>query len=85
MGKQYRHMSFEERALLQIELGNVESIRSIARRLGRSTSTLSREVIRQNEPVYTASLAAKPYRQCPSPCVGGLYAADEEVPSFSAW
>nr|WP_235430426.1 helix-turn-helix domain-containing protein [Xanthomonas sp. MUS 060] len=78
-------MSFEERALLQIELGNGASIRPIARRLGRSASTLSREVIRQNEPVYTASLVAKRYRQYPSACVGGLYATDEETSSFSAW
>nr|WP_230596955.1 helix-turn-helix domain-containing protein [Xanthomonas albilineans] len=34
-------MSFEERALLHIELGNGASIRSIARGLGRSASTLT--------------------------------------------
>ncbi|MEA9577339.1 IS30 family transposase, partial [Xanthomonas campestris] len=62
-------MSSEERALLQIELGNGASIRSIARRLGRSASTLSREVMRQNASVYTASFAAKRYRQRRSACV----------------
>ncbi len=41
MGKQYIHMSSEERALLQIGVSNGASIRSIARRLSRSASTLS--------------------------------------------
>ncbi|WP_223572293.1 helix-turn-helix domain-containing protein, partial [Xanthomonas citri] len=49
MGTQYRHLGSEERALLQIELGNGMSINSIARRLNRSASTLSREIRRQGE------------------------------------
>ena len=54
MGKQYSHLSSEERAVLQIERGNGASIRSIARRLGRSASTLARETARQHGSVYAA-------------------------------
>ncbi|WP_170115355.1 helix-turn-helix domain-containing protein, partial [Xanthomonas oryzae] len=57
MGTQYRHLGSEERALLQIELGNGMSINSIARRLNRSASTLSREIRRQGEPGYAATSA----------------------------
>jgi len=61
MGKQYSHLSSEERALLQIEVGNGASIRSVAQRLGRSPSTLSRELRRQEGPAYAATLAAQRY------------------------
>jgi IS30 family transposase len=50
MGKQYSHLSSEERAVLQIEVINGASIRSIARRLCRKVSMLSRELGRQEEP-----------------------------------
>lgn len=63
MGKQYSHLSSEERALLQIERGNGASTRSIARRLSRSASTLSRELVRQHGSVYAASVAAENYRR----------------------
>lgn len=63
MGKQYSHLSSEERAVLQIEIGNGASVRSIARHLGRSASTLSRELGRQQEPVYRAAPAAQGYRK----------------------
>jgi len=62
MGKHYSHLSSEERAVLQIELGNGASVRSIARRLNRSASTLSRELDRQNDCVYAASVAAQNYK-----------------------
>ncbi|MGE6332097.1 helix-turn-helix domain-containing protein, partial [Stenotrophomonas sp. NPDC077659] len=42
MGKHYSHLSSEERAVLQLEIADGVSIRSIARLLGRSASTLSR-------------------------------------------
>ncbi|AZR24058.1 helix-turn-helix domain-containing protein [Xanthomonas vasicola] len=42
MGTRYRHLGSEERALPQIELGNGMSINSLARRLNRRASTLSR-------------------------------------------
>jgi len=64
MKKQYRHLSSEERAILQIEVCNGASIRSIARRLNRSASTLSRELGRQGEPTFVARLAAQRYQRC---------------------
>ncbi|WP_341809529.1 IS30 family transposase [Xanthomonas oryzae pv. oryzicola] len=71
MGTQYRHLGSEERALLQIELGNGMSINSIARRLNRSASTLSREIRRQGEPGYAATSAASNYRLRRRACVRG--------------
>ena len=64
MGKQYCHLNSEERAMLQIEVSNGASIRSIARRLSRSASTLSRELGRQAESTYVARLAAQRYQRC---------------------
>lgn len=58
MGKQPSHLSSEERAVLHIERGNGASIRSIARRLGRSASTLAREMAWQHGSVYAARKAA---------------------------
>nr|WP_245149942.1 IS30 family transposase [Xanthomonas axonopodis] len=49
--------------MLQIEISNGASMRSIARRLGRSASTMCRELGRQQEPAYAATLAAQRYRQ----------------------
>ncbi|MBZ3929888.1 transposase [Xanthomonas citri pv. thirumalacharii] len=45
------------------------SINSIARRLNRSASTLSREIRRQGEPVYAATSAASNYRLRRRACV----------------
>lgn len=43
MGKHYSHMSSEERVMIQIEIENGSSLRSVARRLGRSlVSTIKR-------------------------------------------
>lgn len=46
MSRIYHHLSPEERAVIMIEHQNGSSLRSIARRLGRSPSTLSRELRR---------------------------------------
>lgn len=46
MTNQYPHLSFNERAELCLGLRQGESLRSIARRIGRSASTLSRELQR---------------------------------------
>ncbi|RXR07303.1 IS30 family transposase [Pseudoxanthomonas composti] len=62
MGKYYSHLSSEERAVLQIEISNGASIRSIARRLSRSACTVSRELGRQKEPRYIAKLAGQRYQ-----------------------
>lgn len=42
MGRQCSHLSSEERAVLQVEIGDGTSIRPIARHLGRSASALTR-------------------------------------------
>ncbi|MCC4618911.1 helix-turn-helix domain-containing protein [Xanthomonas cassavae CFBP 4642] len=47
MGRQYSHLSPEERAVLQVERDRGTSLRAIGRRLGRSASTLSRKIGRQ--------------------------------------
>jgi IS30 family transposase len=69
MGKQYQHLSAEERAVIQIERRNGSSLRSIARTLDRSVSTISREVLRNEveaEPGkrlrYEAKTAGMAYR-----------------------
>jgi IS30 family transposase len=56
-------MSAEERAVLQLELDRGSSLRSIGRRLGRSASTLSREVGLLGLPSYSAHLAGEGCRQ----------------------
>ena len=50
-GKWYTHFSREEREEIAIGLERGESIRSIAKRLGRSPSSVSRE-IRRNTPLF---------------------------------
>lgn len=63
MGKHYTHMSAEERAVLQLERDQGSSLRSIGRRLGRSASTLSREVRLLGMSPYSAHPAGECYRQ----------------------
>ncbi len=57
---QYKHFSIEEREEIQLGLWRKESVRSIARRLGRSHTSLVREIGR-NKPMlfhrYTPRLA----------------------------
>ncbi|WP_425533361.1 helix-turn-helix domain-containing protein, partial [Xanthomonas oryzae] len=48
MSKSYQHLSAEERAMLQIERTRGQSVRAISRILGRSPSTLSRELAKQD-------------------------------------
>lgn len=55
-------MSEEERAVVQIDIQDGKSMRSIARRLGRSPSTLSRELARQDVRAYSATEAGRDYR-----------------------
>ncbi|WP_073525671.1 IS30 family transposase [Pseudomonas fluorescens] len=62
MPRHYNHLSAEERAVVQIEIQDGKSMRSIARRLGRSPSTLSRKVARQGAGAYSATEAGKNYR-----------------------
>ena len=62
MRKQYNHLSIEERAVIMTELERKSSIRKISTLLGRSPSTISREIKRFPDPsnyhVRTASQAA---------------------------
>jgi transposase, IS30 family len=47
---QYKHLSIEERETIQLGLWNKESVRSIAKRLGRSHSSVVREINRNLPP-----------------------------------
>ena len=51
MGEVYSHLSEEERQVIQIEIGNGTGIRAIGAMIGRSPSTVSRE-IKRNTCVY---------------------------------
>ena len=62
MSRTYHHLSAEERAVLMIEHQNGSSLRSIALRLGRSASTLSRELRRCGTAAYHATHAGCAYR-----------------------
>lgn len=57
---QYQHLTIEERELIQLMLWKKQSIRAIAEELGRSPSSISREIRRNKPPerhVYTPRLA----------------------------
>lgn len=58
-GSSGRYLSVEERIEIQVGIGTGESIRSIARRLGRSASTVSREVTRHGVGGRSGYSAAK--------------------------
>ncbi|MEV9638644.1 helix-turn-helix domain-containing protein [Burkholderia pseudomallei] len=65
MKKKYQHLSAEDRAAIMIERQRGTSMREIARRLGRSASTVSRELARNRNaatPRYDATQAASSYR-----------------------
>ena len=67
MRKQYNHLSIEERVVIMTELERKSSIRKISTLLGRSPSTISREIKRFPDPsnyhVRTASRAANAPKQ----------------------
>lgn len=62
MSRHYKHLSAEERAVVQIGIQDGKSMRSIARRLERSPSTLRREVARQGAGAFSATEASSDYR-----------------------
>jgi IS30 family transposase len=65
MKKKYRHLSAEERAVIMIESGKNTSVRAIGRLLGRSASTITRELARnrvESARCYDATGAARAYR-----------------------
>ena len=64
MAKTYTHFSPEERAIIHIRLAEEHSMRSIATLLGRSPSSVSRELARSDDDKpYNATTAAEQYRQ----------------------
>ena len=79
--KTYKHLSAEERAVIMIEHDNGSSLRTIARRLGRSASSISREIRRNavltardrvdaaRRASYDATQAARGYRERRKRCV----------------
>lgn len=78
MGKQYQHLSIEERAVIMTMRGQGESVRRVAAALGRSPSTISRELQRngasirdsvhlgrpRNVPGYDARAAGERAKRC---------------------
>ena len=72
MKKNYSHLSAEERAVIMIEHRKESSVRSIAQLLGRSASTVGRELTRNRDasrPHYDATQAASAYRVRRERCV----------------
>jgi IS30 family transposase len=72
MKKNYRHLSAEEHAVIMIGYGKDTSVYAIARLLGRSASTVSREVARnrdESRPSYDATRAASADRTRFERCV----------------
>lgn len=66
----YTHLSIEERESLLLGIGKGESIRKIAKELGRSPSTLSRELKRncKNRESYSPNQAARNYHKRRKKC-----------------
>jgi IS30 family transposase len=72
MKKNYSHLSAEERAMIMIEHQRGTGVRTIARLLERSASTVSRELARNRDgsvPHYDATRAASAYRIRRERCV----------------
>ena len=62
MGEVYSHLSEEERQVIQIEVGNGASIRGIGAMLGRSPSSISREIKRNTWFPSNENESYRPYR-----------------------
>ena len=62
MGEVYSHLSEEERQVIQIEIGNGTGIRAIGAMIGRSPSTVSREIKRNAWFPSNESESYRPYR-----------------------
>lgn len=74
----YNHLTIEERECLMLSRERGESIRQIAKKLGRAPSTVSRE-LRRNPGPYRASAAQKQYRCNRRRCVRRTVLADREL------
>ena len=73
---QYKHLSLEEREDIMVSRSHGKSIGEIARRIGRSKSTVSREIKGNSFPVgpgpgacYRATTAQRKYRRRRLACV----------------
>jgi len=81
MGKSYSHLNSSERAVIQLGLEQGCSLRSIARSLDRSVSTISRELSRNNweNPAYRVG------RRGRRPIAGGYHAgtADQRAQTLA--
>lgn len=78
MGEVYSHLSEEERQVIQIEIGNGTGVRAMARMLGRSVSTISREIKRNTWFPSNESESYRPYRPArlkTGPWTGRYYVA----------
>ena len=62
MGEVYSHLSEEERQVIQIEIGNGTGIRAIGAMIGRSPSTVSREIKRNTWFPSNENESYRPYR-----------------------
>ena len=69
MGEVYSHLSEEERQVIQIEIGNGTGIRAIGAMIGRSPSTVSREIKRNTWFPSNESESYRPYRPRRLKCV----------------
>ena len=74
----YSHLTIEERECLMLSYERGESIRQIAKKLGRAPSTISRE-LRRNPGPYRASAAQKQYHRNRRRCVRRAVLADSEL------
>jgi IS30 family transposase len=82
-GKRYTHLSAEERAVLQVGLSQGLSLRAIGAQLGRSHSSLSREVRRvladkgaSEDSAYRAKAGGEQYADARRRCVRGRKLAE---------
>ena len=68
--RHYTHLSIEEREKLYLRRGQGAKLREIARELGRSVSTMSRELKRNERPrhPYSPSQAQKRYEKRRKAC-----------------
>lgn len=66
----YKHLTIEERESLYLSKNQGKSIREIARELGRSPSTISRELARnkRSHRAYSPSAAQRRYANCKKNC-----------------
>ena len=75
MGEACSRLSEEERQVIQIEIGNGTGIRAIGAMIGRSPSTVSREIKRNTWFPSNESESYRPKRLKTGPWTGGYYIA----------